>query len=168
MNADPPPLRPAADPGQPPAKVQGPYTETDLYLAVTRGWCELPSRQARREHPIGGYIFGWRFVASVERTPVPVPIVAWAILKVVCRRNSPNDGAVSLSLSAERRSPFDAVAAWWWPFDEIDDLGIHYVELRAGSGDPDGRGKGRAARSGGLSMTIHKGTPQLTAQARTD
>jgi hypothetical protein len=98
MNADTPPLRPDADPGQPPAKVQWPYTETDLYLVVTRGWCELPSRQARREHPIGGYIFGWHFVASVERTPVPVPIVARTILKVVCRRDSPNDGAVSLAL----------------------------------------------------------------------
>jgi hypothetical protein len=132
MNSDIPPPPPDSHPEQPPARVQGPYTETDLYLAVTRGWCELRSRHVRREHPIGEYIFGWYFVASVERTPVPVPIVARTILKVVCRRDSPNDGAVPLSLPGEQRGPFDAVAAWWWPFDEVDDLGIHYVELRAG------------------------------------
>lgn len=111
-------------------KVQGPYTEEALYLAVTRSWCRLPSRQVRRERTLREYIFGWHFVTSVERVPVDVKAIIGVILQIVTRSSSPHDGALSLPVRTEKQGPLgDAVAAWWHLIPGQDELGVHYVEL---------------------------------------
>jgi hypothetical protein len=132
MSAD--ATQPAASDAPPPyTKIQGPYSDEELYLAVTRAWCRLPSRQIRRERTLREYIFGWRFVTSVERTPVDVKSIIRAVLQIVSRSPVPNDGAVSLALPPDKRGVLDASAAWWHPIHGADDLGVHYVELQNGT-----------------------------------
>ena len=115
-------------------KYQGPYTEEQLYVAVTRAWCKLPSRQLRRERPMRGYVCGWHFVSSVERSPVNLDAVIRAVFEIVSPTPSAiNDDSSSLTLRIEKDGPLDPVAAWWRPIDEPEGLGIHYVELSNGT-----------------------------------
>lgn len=115
------------------SKVQGPYSEEDLYVAVTRAWCRLPSRQIRRERPVREYVFGWRFVSSVERLPTDVKSIIRAVLQIVTRSPSPNDSAIAMPLETEADGQMDAVAAWWHLIEATDDLGVHYVERTNGT-----------------------------------
>lgn len=117
-------------PPDPYKKLQGPYTEEDLYVAVIRGWSRISSRHTRRDRPWRGFVLGWHFVSSVERVPVELRTVVASILKIVSPLPSAvNDGASALPLRSEKQGPLDAVAAWWQPIENSDGLGIHYVEL---------------------------------------
>jgi hypothetical protein len=117
-------------PTQPHEKHQGPYTEQDIYLAVTRAWSGIPNRHTRRERPMRGFVLGWHFVSSVERLPVDLKNVISAILSIVSPLPSAeNDGATALPLRSEKQGPLDPVTAWWMAIENSDGLGVHYVEL---------------------------------------
>jgi|SRR5215831_3175580 len=115
-------------------KYQGPYSEEQLYVVVTRTWCKLASRQSRRERPVRGYVFGWHFVTSIERSPVNVHDVLRTVFEIVSPTSAAvNDGAIALTLRAEKDGPLDPVAAWWRPIREPEGFGVHYVELSNGT-----------------------------------
>lgn len=117
-------------PPDPYRKLQGPYTEKDIYVAVIRAWSDIPSRHTRRERPWRGFVLGWHFVSSVERQPVDLRDVVAAILQIVSPPSgTPNDGALSLPLRSEKEGPLDPVSAWWQLIAGSDELGVHYVEL---------------------------------------
>jgi hypothetical protein len=115
MTADPPAQ--ANEKRDPHEKHQGTFTEEQLYVEVTRAWCKLRSRQLRRERPLRGYVFGWHFVLSVERSPVNVHAVIRSIFEIVGSNPlAVNDGVLSLPLRIEKEGPLDTVAAWWQPW----------------------------------------------------
>ena len=127
MNADSPDSDTTTEPHK---KHQGPYTEEEFYVAVTRSWSQIPNRHTRRERPMRGFVLGWHFMSSVERSPVDLRSVVAAILRIVSPPPSAaNDGAISLPLRSAKQGPLDPVAAWWQPIDGSDELGVHYVEL---------------------------------------
>jgi RHS repeat-associated protein len=55
-------------------------SEEAMYVAITRAWCRLGSREERRVHPLD-YVLGAGFVGSVARAPVD-----WRLVAVVCAK----------------------------------------------------------------------------------
>jgi hypothetical protein len=104
-----------------------------MYVAVTVAWYRLFSREQRRQHPLGPYVFGDQFTQSVAMTAIDAVLVAHVCAQIACRDGLHRGRGERLKINLEPREALDPAAAWWRELDGSDGVGVHYVELGGGT-----------------------------------
>src|SRR5215469_6361757 len=94
-----------------------PLSDRDMYVAVTVAWYRLFSREQRRQHPLGPYVFGDEFTRSVAAADVNAALVAHLCAQTACRHGSQWGRGERLPLDLEPREAIDPAAAWWREID---------------------------------------------------
>lgn len=110
-----------------------PQSDEDMYLAVTRAWCRIFSRDERCKHGFGPYVFGRGFARSVADAPIDGLRVAFVCARLACQHMRQRCRGESLPLECLPHEALDPVAAWWFALDGPDSYGLHYVELGGGT-----------------------------------
>ena len=110
-----------------------PQSDEDMYLAVTRAWCRMLSREERRKRPLGPHVFGGGFARSVANAPIDGLLVASICAQLACRHMWQRGAGESLPLDRPPHEALDPAAAWWRALERSDGIGVHYAELGGGT-----------------------------------
>ena len=108
-----------------------PQSDEDMYLAVTKAWCRMFSREERRKHPLGPYVLGRDFARSVANAPIDGRHVASVCSQLACRHM--RGRGESWPLEYLPQGALDPAVAWWCVIEEPDGFGVHHVELGGGT-----------------------------------
>jgi hypothetical protein len=103
-----------------------------MYVAITRAWCRLGSREERRVHPLD-YVLGAGFVGSVAQAPVDWRLVAVVCAKLASRYPWERDSGEPMPLSGPPVAPGDPLSRWWRALEGHGGVGVHYDELSGGT-----------------------------------
>lgn len=90
------------------------------------------THEERRKYPLAPYVFGRPFVRSITEAPVGLK-VASVCARIARRHTGQQERGESLTLEHPPHEALDWAAAWWYALDELDGLGVHYVELGGGT-----------------------------------
>jgi hypothetical protein len=107
-------------------------SDEDMYVAVTRAWYRMLTREERRRHPLRPYLFGSQFMRSILGTRVDHSLTATVCARLACSHRLDELGGEMLPLECSAREALDPLVAWWRAFEGSNGLGLHYIELGNG------------------------------------
>lgn len=108
-------------------------SEEDMYVAVTRAWYRMLTREERRRHSLRPYVFGSDFMRSILNSRVDLSLTATVCARLACSHRLDELGGEVLLLKRPARKALDPLVAWWRAFEGYDGRGLHYVELGGGT-----------------------------------
>jgi hypothetical protein len=104
-----------------------------MYVAITKNWFRMLSREERRKHPLGPYVLGGDFARSLSDVSIDRLLVASVCVRLACRHTWERDGCESLPLKHEPREALDPAMVWWLALERPAGFGVHYAELGGGT-----------------------------------